>query len=728
MNGHPIQWQSPQPLWARFGATATQAAGAEDQARPAILRFATDDFMDQIIGTLARDPAQIGRLLARPETWRKPLADAPDLIERMPVPRLAQSAVRRGAAKTPKAVVTPVAAQAELQEQAVKRNVPLKLYQPAHQRFYLVGASLVCGEPGLPERAVVPGGAEQVNFVVRRVLQRTERGTDPADVREFAYIKDGGGARWQLLENGDAGLAPGEELLPVFPLAFNDDAQRARTLWAGMVPVGRREEYLSGNIERTPAMSFASGQRQSVLPAGSVAREPARDARLAQFKLEVAEPWKGIVRSSYKAAESLNRDKPSGLGGDGEFNSDKRKRVFDFNLQQQMASWLILLDFADYLAAYLPDVWDVIKNGGAGAASLPTQARRDLYARIAGATMSPALIFAMRQPLGAPYVAGAEPVLELPSTASDAPFSRQLKAPATSLGSALRRIVGARAGLERAEGIYSEKQTAQDSTDWPDFHYLLGGLERSGASISPFQPFATSTTTDAQSSDEVGIAPGTSLSQAQKDAEDAAARIDVLTAKIFQALEPNDESDAPPPPFALQVAKALRRTAGDPGWFVARFVYTRRDCGPLHPPTLSAPTQRFQLANFFDADAPARPIRISLPLDTSPAGLRKHNKNTAFVLSDMLCGQVQRAKGLGFIDLVLAVLPWPLHKDLDVGEGGPCRTDINIGMICSLSIPIITICALILLMIIVALLDMIFRWLPFFIICFPVRGLRGKGG
>ena len=49
-------------------------------------------------------------------------------------------------------------------------------------------------------------------------------------------------------------------------------------------------------------------------------------------------------------------------------------------------------------------------------------------------------------------------------------------------------------------------------------------------------------------------------------------------------------------------------------------------------------------------------------------------------------------------------------------------------MICSLSIPIITICALILLMIIVSLLDLIFRWLPFFVICFPVPESEGQEG
>jgi hypothetical protein len=47
-------------------------------------------------------------------------------------------------------------------------------------------------------------------------------------------------------------------------------------------------------------------------------------------------------------------------------------------------------------------------------------------------------------------------------------------------------------------------------------------------------------------------------------------------------------------------------------------------------------------------------------------------------------------------------------------------------MICSLSIPIITICALLLLMIIVSLLNIIFSWLPYFLICFPLPGISSK--
>ena len=48
------------------------------------------------------------------------------------------------------------------------------------------------------------------------------------------------------------------------------------------------------------------------------------------------------------------------------------------------------------------------------------------------------------------------------------------------------------------------------------------------------------------------------------------------------------------------------------------------------------------------------------------------------------------------------------------------------GIMCSLSIPIVTICALILLMIIVKLFDTFFRWLPYFITCFRLPGMKAK--
>jgi hypothetical protein len=87
-------------------------------------------------------------------------------------------------------------------------------------------------------------------------------------------------------------------------------------------------------------------------------------------------------------------------------------------------------------------------------------------------------------------------------------------------------------------------------------------------------------------------------------------------------------------------------------------------------------------------------------------------------------------KGLTLGDLVRSVLPFPFHQDLPVDSSpGPCPgpgSPVSFGMICSLSIPIITICALILLIIIVSLLDIVFHWLPYFMLCFPFPRFRAK--
>jgi hypothetical protein len=134
------------------------------------------------------------------------------------------------------------------------------------------------------------------------------------------------------------------------------------------------------------------------------------------------------------------------------------------------------------------------------------------------------------------------------------------------------------------------------------------------------------------------------------------------------------------------------------------------------------------MAAFFDSDAPARPIRIGMPVDTTPAGLRKFDKNTAFVMSDSLCGQAGAAGngGMSFLDLVLSVLPFPFNKGLDGSAANPCAD--GWGMVCSLSIPIITLCAFILLLIFISLLNIVFFWMPFFRLCLPVPKFSAKGG
>jgi hypothetical protein len=52
--------------------------------------------------------------------------------------------------------------------------------------------------------------------------------------------------------------------------------------------------------------------------------------------------------------------------------------------------------------------------------------------------------------------------------------------------------------------------------------------------------------------------------------------------------------------------------------------------------------------------------------------------------------------------------------------------EVDLGLVCSFSIPIITICALIVLMIAISLLNIVFWWMPFLRICFPLQLKAGQ--
>ena len=703
INKHSALWTTPAPLWGRFAAEpdSTAAFLAKDQAAPAILRFSNDEFMDQLFGILDADPRQLGELIARPETWRGPTTDAPDLVERVPLPKLARTFARLKKSKATLTALSPSKDLMDVEENGVPRTLPLKLYHPAHQRHYLVAANLVCGAAGFPDRGVESGGCEQVKFVLRRWLPIDDTENSPKE--EYAYVKDASGARWQRIEpvsgknDPTATLVPGEEMLPLFPLNFRDDSGHPRRLLAGSVPVGRREEYMSTRAQKPTLAIGESG--------GGVAANPSDiAARKEQLKMEVIEPWKSLIRSSIYAANRIKI--PVGVTVDDSV-AKQLAAAISANNQAQAQSWLILLDFADYLQLHLKPVWECVVDPTKNSTILTTQAQHKLFNWLNSTDTNPNTVGEWKMSKG----------------------SRQLEA---TLREALLKV---RANSVR-DGLEGATRSFPDALDgtlvWPDFYYLLAGVKKSsnvfvawGIHSSPLLQAGI----DAVKNDKDALSQTTS--EVMKAADTQTAILDKLVQLVILAIDTTKPAQpAPPLPYAVRLRDALQTTQGDAGWFSMRCVYVRCDCGPQNVAVLSTSSQRFQMANFFDPDAPARPIRITLPLDTTPAGMRKHSKNTAFMISDVLCGQIQRAKGLGLVDLVLSVLPWPFHKDLDVGGMGPCKSspEVNIGMICSLSIPIITICALILLIIIVSLLDFIFKWMPWFIACFPIPGFKAKKG
>lgn len=690
---HPLTWASPRPLW--------RGAGTPGRA-PTILRFASDDFMDQLLAILAVDPGQLSSHVARYETWRsvQGATTGSDLVDRVPLAeplRKRRLLTRLARAPAPVAATPPAPT--------------LKLYQPGHQRFYIACATLACAIPGLPDRKL-GGGHEQVGFVLRRLMPATRNAAAGSPLHEYAFVKDAAGSRWQRVSADDeAVLAPGEERLPAFPLGLEDGNGIRRTLWGGLIPVGRREDYMSASVTREP-MPLVEGQQAALAGIAPTPRRNSKLARTIEFRIDFAEGWKNLIQSAMKAADDIDADNSSDSS-----TAKRQLQIRNRNLGYQAQSWLLLLDFWAFLQRHLGTVATAVQNNSAAGLS---GARLDLYN-----WLSTQISTADRDKMANGFAGG---------DATGRPAHLR------SMAEALRGIAPptVAAKLEAVETDYSDLPA--ERALWPGFHYLLAGVwsDGNGGAIDaqgPFRTLGTLATTAPGDADVVAmtqpltappepVIPGATPPPTGFDIN----LVDRLTVLVARALAATDEADARPLPFAHQLAQSIQESFGDTAKFRLRFVHLNEDCGPLHPPTLSVPSQEFELASFFDPDAPARPVRITLPMDTSPAGLRKHSRGTAFVLSNMLCGQVQRAKGLGFIDLVRQVLPWPLHKDIDVGSGGGCKqgNNIDIGMICSLSIPIVTLCALILMLIIVFLLDFIFRWVPWLIFCFPVPGLKGK--
>jgi hypothetical protein len=183
------------------------------------------------------------------------------------------------------------------------------------------------------------------------------------------------------------------------------------------------------------------------------------------------------------------------------------------------------------------------------------------------------------------------------------------------------------------------------------------------------------------------------------DAIDAA-----VAAALGQLVAPDDDEavsiqgDIADPPAVPKL------DASSSSRYVLRCVYRRPACGPLQPDVVSEPTDAFRIAGFFDFDAPSRSITISMPINTSIKDLRKLRKNVNFMLSNQLRAQMNRVTSLKDA----------LNGQFAAGE------DVDLGLICSFSIPVITICALIVLMIFISLLNIVFWWMPFLRICFPI--------
>jgi hypothetical protein len=153
------------------------------------------------------------------------------------------------------------------------------------------------------------------------------------------------------------------------------------------------------------------------------------------------------------------------------------------------------------------------------------------------------------------------------------------------------------------------------------------------------------------------------------------------------------------PPELTEVIKA-EPEMGDV--FFLRLVYEHAPCDTV----LSDTTSAFTFAKFFDPDAPARPIRIELP-SIRPKDLRKYKRGVGLQFSPELKNLVNR------------VNTGMLQNNGPLSPADP-NVNLSIAFICSFAIPITFLVAIIVMFIFLILLNIIFWWLPFIFICFPI--------
>ena len=542
---HSVEWLAPAPLWD----LALEDAGNRRFREPALLRFASDSFMDELKGLLERRSADLAGQVAQPETWESPAAGW--------VPASDPSLSRT-----------------------------LKLFQPAHGRFYLAAASLVCRRAGLPGRKV-NAAADRVSLLVRRLAPGNGGPTapdapdDPATFAEQAWVGDGKEGTWQAV-GAAVGPIDGEERLPLFPLAFTADGKK-RQLWASLVPVAGRETYEAA----APAAAAPP-------PSGSTPGDPLADVTDARRAAYLGRIGQGLA---ILATQDFSLAAPQA----------------DADMRETLS--FLLLDLVDFLAAELPAVWKAVADGPAGL--FPQE--QEVYNR-----------------LGFPF-----------------------------------------AGLDTWRSALTRAETWRPA--------LLGTGPASGP-----PPVPPDFTRDHVHTAAVSLVSGGHFQTA-----------------VFAALGDPPTAPPGPPGGAPEIpARAARGDEPEGALYRIRFVYERPLCSPFHDPVVSAPTRPFRLASFFDPDAPARPLVIRMPFDTSPRGLRRFPKGVSVLMSNKLRRQLERVQNQKL-------------KDLDDGKVGS-EAGWSVGMICSLSIPIITLCAFFVLMIFLKLFDIVFWWMAYFKICLPV--------
>lgn len=666
-----IEWLTAPFLWEE----SLKDTNNKRFKQPAILRFDNDSFMEEMLDILDKDPSMLKDYVARYETWRN---KSVGWLPENKIPSI------------------------------------LKLYQPAHGFFYLIAAELVCRRYGFPDKKVDTSQNETSSFVIRRLVPFSNTTLDPKNpvtFTEYAFI----GGSWRKASPNS--VSSEEEHLPLFSVNYTQEGKKRRVM-AGSIPVSAREKY-----QAEP--KFSVQDTRSTDSGDTLANDP----RIVLFNTKVT----GAMQDLSNAINQNNMDE---------------KQAHEIFLY-------IISDLAEFLQKYLADVWDAIHlgswNGKVTDRKYVFERLRDAYFSSGHRWEDILNKYKSDIPIDKSDIASIVETLSLDNIKNSITslnpwdlsnhivldplpdprldkFDTYVADKLLELSKSMQEMSDEQARqsfffivLDFAqflneylpnvwEALKSNNWTGTDNSEKRFFNWL----ENAGFYAAYHWGDALREVWDkkinAISGEVKGpIASGLTSNKITEAINNLGITDSAYRQSNFYVLVNKAISESGPLGMVQEMTNVDVDVDAGALYFL-RCVYERPQCKKISPPIISEPSQIFQFAPFYDPDAPGRPLKITMPTDTSIEGLRKYPKNVSFQISEKLRAQMEQLKDISL-------------EKLDKGEVGK-KGKFDFGMICSFSIPIITICAFLFLMIIVKLLNIIFWWMAFFKICIPVPKLR----
>ncbi len=316
-----VKWVKPAPLWQQGDST---------MPIPYLAEFTTDRFMPEFLDMMA-GKAALALNLPQDSTMITPVLPKDTTVTTVPVETLISV---------------------------------FKLYQPLHQRYYLVTGSLVCRHLGLPDHTVDRKNREKTSFVIRRKALVTIN--NQTLTVEQGWVNEGPQKGWHTVTDNMGGLDPfsllsnklfTEERLPLHPVKvlpqvatplgeaiipsrFNSTlpsfvSTEPRTVYHGYIPAGNREKYLFAPAEDIAALI------QDRIDNPISGDPPIDDPRLEEVYSSVIGPWLGMYTDLYSEPPVTPPNNTNAS-------------------TQQATSLTILLNLGDFLQKNLPTLFSAL--------------------------------------------------------------------------------------------------------------------------------------------------------------------------------------------------------------------------------------------------------------------------------------------------------------------------------------------------------------------------------